>query len=73
MTPSEPQLECEYCGRSRPFSTLELRNDKLVCIDRGACDAAEEGQHKEYLAELRKRQRDGDELSDAEKGELADA
>lgn len=70
---NDPLFECEYCHRRVPWSTTENRNERRVCIDKDACDAADESQHREYLAGLRKRQREGDELSDAEKAELADA
>ena len=66
----EPQLECEYCRTRKPYSELERRNERLVCRDRQACDAADEQQHRANIAELRRRQREGDELTEAEKQEL---
>jgi hypothetical protein len=64
--------DCEYCGRSVPFDELEFRHDRLVCKDTAACDAAGESQHREHLSGLRRRQREGDELTDAERAELSD-
>lgn len=63
---------CEYCGSGRPVGELELRNDRIVCIDTKACDERDHQRHRDTLADLRRRQRAGDELTEAEKLDLAD-
>lgn len=64
------KLECEYCGRLLPFEELEERHEKLVCKDIKACDRASIAGEEAEESELRKRQREGDELTEAEKKRL---
>lgn len=65
------RLACEYCDRVTEMQNLEWRNGKFVCKDKDACDAAEDAAHKVRLVEMRRRQRGGEELTDAERQELA--
>lgn len=63
---------CAYCGSRRPDGELEVRNGRIVCVDIKACDERDAEGHRAHLAELRRRQREGDELTEAEKQEVAD-
>jgi hypothetical protein len=65
-------LTCEYCGAERPPEEMRLSaSGRRVCRDVRACDARDAQHHREHLAELRRRQREGDELTEFEKQELA--
>ena len=61
---------CAYCATKRHWNQLESHKAGLVCRDAEACQAAEDKLHRAYLSALRRRQREGDELTDAEKEEL---
>lgn len=65
------KIACEYCERLMPVTALERRHDRLVCKDVQACDKADEKREKVELAELRKRLREGDDLTEAEKHRLS--
>lgn len=65
---------CEYCGLQGELGeALEVRHDRIACRDTGACDDREARTYSAYLADLRRRQRDGDELTEAEQMDLAAA
>lgn len=67
-------MKCYYCEAQRDLSELEVREtiDELVCIDVEACDAESDKSFRAMLASYRKRLCEGDQLTDAEKRELAD-
>ena len=64
------ELPCDYCARERPLGLLDTRKGELVCKDEFDCGAAEERGGGAYVANLRRRQREGDELTDAEAADL---
>jgi hypothetical protein len=70
---AQPTFVCVYCATERPWSQIRAANAGLVCRDSDACQKAEDKLHRAHLSALRRRQREGDELTDAEKQELADA
>lgn len=73
MTP--PTLTCDYCGLEGGEDELEPRprGAGFRCRDAAACDVRDAQRHGTYIDSLRARQREGDDLTDAEKRELADA
>jgi hypothetical protein len=66
------ETKCEYCERAVAWDETELLRGKRVCRDAKACQSAEDQAHNNYIASLRKRRREGDELTDSETMELAE-
>lgn len=65
-------MTCDYCKRERPLSEMTRRGDVWMCCDGTACENAEQAAWDARLVELRALRRAGEELTDAERGELAD-
>lgn len=69
-------ITCSYCGTKLDLSdgtAFRSVPHGLACRDVAACDAREEQRHRTEVKELRRRRREGDELTEAEKQTLGDA
>lgn len=69
-------VTCGYCGHEGTTpGEMKFSGAKtgFVCANAKACDAREAEQHRAHIADLRRQQRAGDELTEAEKHELEDA
>lgn len=68
-----PEATCDYCGARMPTEDLEPRpRGGLRCRDGEACDERDAQRHRQRVAELRRQQRAGEELTEAERQELAE-
>lgn len=71
-------MKCSYCqaelidGSGQVVRRYRRTASGMACNDIEACDKREAASHASEMAGLRKRQREGDELSGAEQAMLAE-
>ena len=69
---------CEYCEHEGEFGEeIEVRKypdgtSLFACVDRDECDHREHAKYDRRIRELRKVQRHGEELTEAERQELGE-
>lgn len=61
---------CRYCGEpldlNRPETWRTTRGHGVACADVDACDRRDDDRHRRVVSDLRRRKREGDDLTEAE-------